>query len=312
MPLKLPPQQPAVPGTIFNPYADLVGGRWLKGNIHAHTTHSDGTSTPQQVVDIYASKGHDFLMISDHDILTTAEDHAQLDPKGLILIPGNEISRSGPHMLHVGARELIYPHMPRQRVINEAVASGGFIVVAHPNWQGQFNHARIEQMQEWVDYLGMEIYNGAIGRLDGSSYALDKWDLLLSAGRQVWGFANDDSHHVQFNDYALGWNVAYVTDPTPQGVVAALQAGRFYASTGVTISSITLNDRTIRIESPDAQRIVAYHQIGKRFATVDSNVMEVTIPEHASYVRFECWGKGETFAWTQPIFHVPFPAAPKK
>jgi hypothetical protein len=26
------------------------------------------------------------------------------------------------------------------------------------------------------------------------------------------------------------------------------------------------------------------------------------VPGYAKYVRFECWGEGETFAWTQPFF----------
>ena len=40
---------------------------WLKGNLHAHTTESDGSRPPQEVVDDYAARGYDFLMISDHD-----------------------------------------------------------------------------------------------------------------------------------------------------------------------------------------------------------------------------------------------------
>ena len=31
-------------------------------------------------------------------------------------------------------------------------------------------------------------------------------------------------------------------------------------------------------------------------------LLEVEVPADAGYVRFECWGAGETFAWTQPFF----------
>lgn len=288
--------------TVHNPYGKLTGGKWLRGNLHAHTTNSDGTAAPQDVINRYAALKHDFLMISDHDIFTSAKEHAQWDDKGLILIPGNEISRNGPHMLHVGAKELVPPTMPRQPVIQKAVATGGFIIVAHPNWQQVFNHCSIERLTEWVDYAGMEIYNGVIGRLDGSPYATNKWDMLLAGGRKVWGFANDDSHDPAKNDYGLGWNVAYVTNPTVDGVLEALQNGRFYGSTGVEISNIQVTGRKIRIETTNASRIVALKQIGKRIAVSDSNSIEVEVPEDATYVRFECWGDGEKFAWTQPFY----------
>lgn len=287
---------------IEHPYGSLTGGKWLKGNLHAHTTNSDGRSEPQDVIDRYARLGHDFLMISDHDIYTSSEDHKKWDAKGLTLIPGNEISKGGPHMLHVNADRYVPPHLPRQAMLNEAAHAQGFIIAAHPNWQGQFDHATIAQLREWVGYAGIEIYNGVIGRLDGSPYATNKWDLLLSAGRKIWGYANDDSHDHTRGDYGLGWNVAYVTRPGVAGIAEALAAGRCYASTGVEITAIEVQGSRIRIETSNARRIVALQQIGRRFQVADDKRIEVTVPEGATYVRFECWGDGERFAWTQPFF----------
>jgi PHP domain len=39
----------------------------LKGNLHAHTTFSDGVRTPAQLVAAYEKRGYDFLAITDHD-----------------------------------------------------------------------------------------------------------------------------------------------------------------------------------------------------------------------------------------------------
>ena len=39
----------------------------LKGQLHTHTTYSDGGMTPQQVADAYKSLGFDFLAFTDHD-----------------------------------------------------------------------------------------------------------------------------------------------------------------------------------------------------------------------------------------------------
>lgn len=289
-----------MPSRIQNPYAGADFSTALRGNLHMHTTLSDGTRSPQAAIDDYARRGYGFLMLSDHDRVADETLYASLDSRSLVLIPGNEISANGPHLLHVNPSKKIEPLRIRQQTINAAVADRGFIIVNHPNWESKFDHCPLTKMQEWVDYLGMEIFNGVIGRLDGSAYALDKWDLLLSAGRRIWGFANDDSH--ADCDVELGWNVALPRQRTLQGVLDALTSGCFYCSTGVSITNITVDGDHIRVQAPQAQRIVAYQQVGKRFAVVDGPSIHVAVPADASYVRFECWGSGEKFAWTQPFF----------
>jgi hypothetical protein len=41
----------------------------LKGQLHIHTTLSDGRLTPQEAADIYARLGYDFIAFADHDHL---------------------------------------------------------------------------------------------------------------------------------------------------------------------------------------------------------------------------------------------------
>jgi hypothetical protein len=125
--------------------------------------------------------------------------------------------------------------------------------------------------------------------------------MLLSQGRRVWGYAHDDSH-LPVDDVELGWNVVYAKTKTLPDIIDALRHGRFYASTGVVISNIRVEGTTVRIETENAERIVALQEVGNRFAQTNSNAIEVEIPSEARYVRFECWGKGERFAWTQPLF----------
>lgn len=49
---------------ISNPYA--VSGKWYKGNLHTHTTRSDGTLSPEEIVKWYEDNGYSFLAITDH------------------------------------------------------------------------------------------------------------------------------------------------------------------------------------------------------------------------------------------------------
>ncbi|HEX7008348.1 MAG TPA: CehA/McbA family metallohydrolase [Phycisphaeraceae bacterium] len=290
--------------SLEHPYPDPDdAGHWLRGNLHTHTTRSDGKRDPQTVIDDYAARGYHFLMISDHDVLTAPADYAAWDSRGMLLIPGNEISARGPHLLHVGASRRIDPFPQRQEALNAARNDpGSFLIAAHPNWQEAFDHTTIAQLREWTGYAGLEIYNGVISRLPGSPYATNKWDMLLAQGRRVWGYANDDSHRDV--DVEQGWNVVWVAQRTAEAVVESLRTGRFYASTGVTIDRIEVRGSRIRVAASNAHRIAAMGAFGKRVAQVDAPELEVdaeSFPDHR-YIRFELWGVGERQAWTQPFF----------
>ena len=285
---------------IAHPYRNLAKGQWLRGNLHTHTTNTDGQNKPQTVINKYARLGHDFLAISDHDIYTAGKQYRTWNNKGMIMMPGNEISASGPHILLVAPDRFGEPLMPRQEVINRIDEGAGLAVIAHPNWMGEFDGTKITQIQEWGGYHGLEIYNGLINRLQGSPYCTNKWDLMLSQGRRLWGFANDDSHND--DDIGNGWNVVCARERSVSAIREALKAGRFYASSGVEISRIAVRGNRLTIETENARRIVGVSAFGRRVALVDDSAIALDMQEQWQYVRFECWGDGEQFAWTQPFW----------
>ena len=47
--------------------------RWYKGNTHTHTLNSDGDSTPDEVVRWYREHGYQFLVLTDHNYLTSVD-----------------------------------------------------------------------------------------------------------------------------------------------------------------------------------------------------------------------------------------------
>jgi hypothetical protein len=285
--------------SIENPYlAPETAFEWLRGNLHSHTTNSDGERPPQEVVDDYAGRGYDFLMLSDHDVFT---DPAALNANGMMLLPGVEVTARGPHILQINTATPAAPDADRQRVLDQTQGTS-LAVVAHPNWERHFNHCPQERLDAWRGYSGIEIYNGVVQRLEGSPYATDRWDRLLAAGRRVWGFANDDSHAQE--DVGRAWNVVQCATRTPAAVLDGLRHGRFYASTGVRIDSIYVEGHTINVVAANAQYLVAYSDHGKMEYECDGPELGFMVPENAPmhYVRVECWGPGRSMAWTQPFW----------
>jgi predicted metal-dependent phosphoesterase TrpH len=67
-----------------------VAGR---ADLHLHTTHSDGTYTPAQILDLARRSGLAVVAITDHDTLAgVAEAEAAARGSGVKVVPGVEIS----------------------------------------------------------------------------------------------------------------------------------------------------------------------------------------------------------------------------
>ena len=63
-------------------------GNWYKGNLHTHTTASDGTITQEETVRIYKEHGgYDFLALTEHNTYTNTTKY---DTENFITIPGAE------------------------------------------------------------------------------------------------------------------------------------------------------------------------------------------------------------------------------
>ena len=43
-----------------------IEGKWFKGNLHMHTTNSDGRLDPDSARAEYGSRGFDFIALTDH------------------------------------------------------------------------------------------------------------------------------------------------------------------------------------------------------------------------------------------------------
>lgn len=284
---------------IVSPYENAPASQF-KGNLHTHTTNSDGPLPPQETIAAYAHRGYDFLMISDHDFIT---DVSAFDNCGMTLVPGNEITDRGMHMLHVNAAVKVEPYPARQRVIDAINGlPDSLCILNHPNWGKRFVHSTQEEIEALNGFIGIEIYNGVSLRVEGSALATERWDMLLSRGRRVWGFGNDDGHIPE--DYGIAWNMIFAEECTVPAIMDALRKGQFYVSTGVQIDAIEIGDAGIYICSRDTDCFRVYGDHGMMLASIEGNELnyDLSVRSKPTYLRVECHGRGARMAWTQPFF----------
>ena len=85
------------------PAPAVPGRRWLAGDLHTHTVHSDGAMTVSELARFAAGRGLDFLAVTDHN---TISHHADLAPAaaahGIALIPGQEVTTESGHANALG------------------------------------------------------------------------------------------------------------------------------------------------------------------------------------------------------------------
>ncbi len=333
--------------------------QWYKGNTHTHTVlcgHAD--TSPDTVAAWYLERDYNFLILSEHNTFINPDSvHLPQNRRAdFILIPGEELSDEEEiHTTAMNINRLVSIGYPfkydsiknnpftnlkiyyMQKHVDSTRRAGGIPILNHPNWRSGVSAANIQQ----VDRLNMiELYNGhpdvnVWGNKKHASME-QKWDSLLTAGRKIYGVSSDDAHF--FHDWGVdvsnpgrGWVMVQSEKLTPDAITNAMEAGKFYSSSGVMLKEIQANSRTYAIEADEDATLLATESpyvVGYKnekaadgflieFITDKGRVLQgftgtsakIDVPADVTYIRGKVTysrsrsSKSEQFfAWTQPVF----------
>ena len=103
--------------SVYSLYEDLVGRYPFRGDLHMHTTRSDGNQAPAIVAANYRKNGYDFLAMTDHDSYYPSLEaiNAYKDvPIEYNLVTGEEIHLEGNdiHIVNFGGKYSVNALMP--------------------------------------------------------------------------------------------------------------------------------------------------------------------------------------------------------
>ncbi len=305
----------------------------FKGNLHAHSTVSDGKLSPEQVARLYRERGYSFLAFSEHQCYTY---HHDLQAPDFIVLPAIEINASfgeprrffhangilGPKSLRRSS-ELPYEHLQyldvpdlrdypsgAQRAINELRESGHLVMFNHPEWS--FNS--YDDLVSLDGYFAVEIYNYASDVETGIGLSTGHWDAVLRSGRKVWGVAADDNHNrnkfgeaPQEWDSLGGWVTVDADELSHDAIASSLLQGKFYSSMGPEIHYLGFDGNKVCVECSPVKSIYfisyfhhGYSRRNKNGGAVESAEYEIKGTE--KYIRVECVDEKGRIAWSNPIF----------
>ena len=369
---------------------------WYKGNTHTHTLWSDGNGAPELVISYYTENNYDFLVLSDHNILSQGEKWFPVDGgrltegklQGLVdrfgdehvvvrdeperamrlqtleelrarfevqgqflLVQGEEVTDSfDKHPVHINAVNIEQTVAPQHgdsvadtirrnmEAIDEEGKRSGREVMAHLNHPNFGWGVTVDEVAAMPLERFFEVYNGHSGvRNYGDADHLSMealWDSALVTRLEenglglLYGVATDDSHDYYSwgpgkTNPGRGWIVVHAKSLEANDIVRALKAGDFYASSGVTLTAIKSNKRSLSV-AIDATEDVVYttqfigtlrghgeNDIGVVLAETVSNPAVYSFTGEELYVRAQVvsskdhpnpYAKGDKeTAWVQPV-----------
>jgi len=312
-----PAFEQAIPGSAL---------RWFKGNTHTHTLNSDGDSTPDDVVRWYREHGYHFLVLTDHNFLTSVDGLNALHGANekFLVIKGEEVTSAfqskAVHVNGLDVASLVEPTRNAPSLLATIQGNvdgirkvGGVPHINHPNFQWAMTPEDLRQVK---DNRLFEIYNGhptVHNAGGGGVLGLEEaWDQILSQGTLLYGIAVDDAHtfkqpgNPSVAGPGRGWVVIRAARLEARALLSALEQGDFYASNGVDLADIrtTLSSMTVAVR-PQGDFKYRIQFIGKGGQVLRESIEPTatyTFIGTEGYVRAKVIDSGGRAAWVQPVF----------
>ena len=296
-------------------------GKFWRGNLHTHSTRSDGVLSPEEVCRRYQAEGYDFIALTDHFVGLWGYpivDTVPMRGEGFTTILGAELHSGAMangelwHILAVGLPADFAPanapsFLPVQgqetgpEIAARAVAAGAFVAIAHPQWSG----LTLADARSITAAHAVEIYNhgcaAGCDRPDGFAIA----DLLLTEGRRLSLIATDDAHFSE-PDHFGGWVMVKARENSPEALLAALKAGHFYSTQGPELRDVRVEGDKIVVECSAVVSVIALgHGTGAK-AVHGASMTRAEVPlarlNNSPWLRVAVIDAAGKRAWSNPIW----------
>lgn len=305
----------------FEKYLEKYGPNWV-----THTIDSGRTLVKLKTYAEYKPlfESEDFLIIQSEEITDRYGDkpvHMNATNIQTLILPQGGASVSEVLQRNVDA-------VMKQRKETGVLM---FPHINHPNFYYGVS------VQDIIDLRGerfFEVYNGhPLVQNYGDTLhpgTEEMWDMINIAYLQknqplLFGLATDDSHNYHqygsaYSNAGRGWVMVHADSLTPRSLINALEAGAFYATTGVLLSEISVEHNTINLSvQPESNVTYTTAFIGATREEQQTRILKEVAGTEAHFeltkdhlfvrsrvtsnkVKTNPFQEGEyEMAWTQPV-----------
>ena len=287
-------------------YIDKNGNKWYKGNLHTHTTRSDGKLDPEATKAFYRGEGYDFLALTDHWKYNENSEIGENDENNLLILSGAEYNFNGEdvvsgvfHIVGIGMTsdpmENIGRQSTTQETIDEINRRDGIAILAHPAWSLN----TYDMIMNLKGLSATEIYNSVSGApRNCRPYSGDVVDQLAARGVPMNLVASDDTHFY-LGEQGLSYIMVNIGNKpfNRENLMAALRAGNYYATQGPHYATCTIEAANMNSKSSNREYIVK--------CPIEDGVVRVTFYTNRPWENLRC-----VFSGVEPITEAHYPIDP--
>ncbi len=215
------------------------GPGWFRGDLHAHTIHSDGHWDIPDLVAHGREYHLDFITLTDHNTVSGLAQMDSYTADDLLTMGGIELTTYYGHALALGVRQWIdwrvQPGgLTMPMIVEKVTEAGGLFVIAHPMNDGDpvcsgCDWAYPDMMPGNARFA--EMWN-SIWEADGNNNdGVKLWYQWLNAGYRIIGTAGTDLHQPMI-DPEPGFNIVFAHELSEKAILAAIRRGHLFLSSG--------------------------------------------------------------------------------
>lgn len=218
-------------GTWLDPArgSAVKSGAVLIADLHVHPYPGDGSLPVRELQREAGRRGLDVVAITPHNnrVALGMSRLVGLDPEGPIVLPGQEVTAPGFHIVALGTARLVDWRLPAADAISEIHAQGGIAIAAHPvdaSW-------RVPGDEALRALDGAEVAQPGWRRRNPARDEFDKFFRRVQAVNP--GIAPIGSSDFHMNaPLALCRTYLLTSDHSVAGVLGAIRDGRTVAQDG--------------------------------------------------------------------------------
>lgn len=297
-------------------------GRFRRGNLHCHSTLSDGALPPEEVCRRYRAEGYDFIALTDHflgmydfPIVDTSPFRAD----GFTTLLGAELHSGAMengelwHILAVGLPAGFEPppaansfdveagQISGPELAARAADAGAYVAIAHPQWSGM----TLADARSIGAAHAIECYNHSSAVTADRADGFHMLDPLLGEGRRLNLIATDDAHFAALDHFGA-WVMVKTEANSPEALLAGLKNGDFYSSQGPELRDIRISVDHIEVDSSAVETMIVQGRGSLVQSVCGDSMTRSRLPlEHLStspWVRVTVIDRAGQRAWSNPIW----------
>lgn len=288
-------------------------GQFFKGNLHTHSTTSDGVLDPEEVCRRYRERGYDFICLSDHFLPAykfPVTDTRPFRTETFTTILGAEVHVPDTdldekwHLLANGLPLDFEPTRPGEtapEIAARCAAAGAFVSMVHPAW----NSLSLDDARTITAAHAVEVYNHTSAVLTDRGDGTVMLDQLLSRGHRLNALACDDAHF-KADDAFGAWVMVKAEARDPDALLAALKAGHYYSSTGADIHAMHFDGDELVVECSPAVGVFLQGKGSRATQVLGQNLTQVRLPAYKlgkeSFMRVTVVDAAGRRAWSNPVW----------